>query len=321
MEQIIKIISKDLEKLDAVIKNDLNSEVDIINKICKYIINSGGKRIRPILTILCGKIIKPQNTNLLYKMAAMIEYIHTATLLHDDVVDNSSMRRGKKTANSVFGNATSVLVGDFIYSRSFQLMLESKSLEVLKLMANCTNKIAEGEILQLLNIGNSKITTEDYFKVINSKTAILFASSAEVAGIISNASRELNKNLTKFALNMGIAFQIIDDILDYVGDNKELGKNIGDDLKEGKITLPIIILLNSNNIEIKNYITDIIDNKHYDKIDEVLLLLKKENAINSAIEIAKYYSKKAKNYLTNVPDSKYKEALISLNNLAIKRIS
>lgn len=321
MEHIVKIINKDLEKLDAVIKQDLNSNIDIISQVCKYIISSGGKRIRPILAILCGKILKPQNNQILYKMAAMIEYIHTATLLHDDVVDNSQMRRGKKTANNVFGNATSVLVGDFIYSRSFQLMLKSKSLEVLKVMADCTNKIAEGEILQLLNTGNSKITVADYFKIIHSKTAILFASSAEIACIISNANNTIRKDLTKFAMHTGIAFQIMDDILDYIGNNKDLGKNIGNDLKEGKITLPIINLINSSNKETRDCIIDIIENKRYDRINKVLYLLKDTGTIDDTINVAKSHVNKAKKLLVHISPSKYKDALIALSDLSIERIN
>jgi octaprenyl-diphosphate synthase len=315
-------LKDDILGLDRVIRSDLTSHIVLINQISEYIINSGGKRIRPILLMLSARILNYSGDNiLLYKMAAMIEYIHTATLLHDDVVDESNMRRGQNTANSIFGNAASVLVGDFIYTRSFQLMIESNSLELLQVMANSTNQISEGEVLQLLNIGNSELDEVGYFKIIEAKTSILFEASAKVASIISNATTIQKTALTNYAINLGIAFQIIDDILDYIGDSNTLGKNLGDDLLEGKITLPLIhILKNGDKSEI-----DLIKNSiKYPKdadLNTIIQLINKNNSITYCKVKANHYIDVAIRSLEIFPKSDIKNIMVQLANMSINRIN
>ncbi|MBY0346331.1 MAG: polyprenyl synthetase family protein, partial [Neisseriaceae bacterium] len=220
-----------MQMVDAVIKRSLHSDVVLIRQMADYIVASGGKRLRPTLVLLAGAALSCTDDKL-YTTAAMIEFIHTATLLHDDVVDESEMRRGRQTANAMFGNAASVLVGDFLYSRAFQMMVAS--------MSNTTNVIAEGEVLQLLNIGEIDLTEGDYLQVIRYKTAKLFESAAQIGGVIAGASQVQEQALANYGLNLGIAFQIVDDILDYTGDVTLLGKSLGDDLSEGKVTLPLI---------------------------------------------------------------------------------
>lgn len=318
MDKIQQLLESDLITLNTVIREDLNSNVLLIRQISEYIISGGGKRIRPILCILCGRIAGFNEGTLLHKMSAMIEYIHTATLLHDDVVDESGMRRGRQTANQVFGNAASVLVGDFIYTRAFQMMVEANSLRLLKIMADSTNKISEGEVLQLLNIGRSDITEDQYFKVIEHKTAALFEAAAKVATIVSNSTKDIEKALTDYAINLGNAFQIVDDILDYTGDSQIMGKNVGDDLLEGKVTLVLIYLLNHS----PNYqdIKDAIENPQTANITKTLNLIQNSNALDYCTEKAKFFAAKAEKALNIFPNSKYKEALLDLVQLSINRL-
>ena len=292
IEQIKQFMSADLAKLNAIITEDLNSEVMLIRQISHYIINSGGKRLRPLITMLCGRIAGNLDNDdvILHKMAAMIEYIHTATLLHADVVDESGMRRGRKTANALFGNAASVLVGDFIYTRSFQMMVESNSLEVLKIMADSTNRISEGEVLQLLNIGRSDLTELEYFAVIKAKTAILFEAAARVAAKIANATIQIENALAQYAQSLGIAFQIIDDVLDYTGNAETMGKNVGDDLLEGKVTLPLIyILKHGTNVE-KQIIIDGIDKPNTANVKQICSIVENSGAINYCMDLAQTHS-------------------------------
>ncbi|MFN8770779.1 MAG: polyprenyl synthetase family protein [Neisseriaceae bacterium] len=322
MKDIIQeIIKTDLEQLNQIIREDLDSNVFLIKQISEYIISSGGKRIRPTLTLLCGRIAGFKEGNLLHKMAAMIEYIHTATLLHDDVVDGSGMRRGRKTSNAVFGNAASVLVGDFIYTRSFQMMVQSNSLRLLEVMANSTNKISEGEVLQLLNIGRSDLTESEYFKVIDSKTAVLFEASARVAAIIAQTDSKIEENLSNYAKYLGIAFQIVDDILDYTGDGQNMGKNVGDDLLEGKVTLPLIYILQNGNHEEQNIIKSAIENPENSDINLIIAIINTSNAITYCSNIAYNYINQALSMLDIFPESQYKTAMIELSKLAVDRIS
>ncbi len=314
-------IQQDIEILDQIIKDDLSSNVVIINTIAEHIAFNRGKRIRPIITILCGKLLGHQEGKLLHKMAAMIEYIHTATLLHDDVVDESDLRRGKKTANSIFGNAASILVGDFIYTRSFQMMVESNSMPLMKLMAETTNKISEGEVLQLLNIGRIDLTEEQYFDIIESKTAVLFEASARIAAILLNSDQHIEKLLGQYAKNLGIAFQIIDDILDYIGDSSIMGKDPGDDLQEGKITLPIIYLLQNGTEEVKDIIRDSILNHDIQKLPELVSLVKSSQGINYCLNLANEYINKAIKSLEPFQDSSYKKIMIDIALQSINRIS
>jgi octaprenyl-diphosphate synthase len=321
MNNIMKLMSTDMLKLDEVIRLDLTSNILMIKQISEYIINSGGKRIRPLLLMLCARISGYTKGDLLHKMAAMIEYIHTATLLHDDVVDESSMRRGRKTANSLFGNAASVLVGDFIYTRSFQMMVKSNSMRLLEVMANSTNKISEGEVLQLLNIGRSDLTEDEYFCVIRSKTAVLFEASARVGAILTDSNLEVENNLADYACCIGIAFQIVDDILDYVGDTTNLGKNLGDDLLEGKVTLPLIYLLEHGVVNTKKVIIEAINNPDKADINLIIDMVKSSNAIKYCSDIAHNYVKKSLKNLDIFPDSPYKTAMQELAILSVERIT
>jgi octaprenyl-diphosphate synthase len=314
------LISQDMVKLNQIIRQDLGSDVFLINQIAEYIINAGGKRIRPLITLLCGRIAGYTDGDLLHKMAAMIEYIHTATLLHDDVVDESGLRRGRKTSNAVFGNAASVLVGDFIYTRSFQLMIQANSLRLLEIMAGITNKISEGEVLQLLNIGRNNLTQDEYFAVIEHKTAILFEAAARVAAIVTDSSGTIETALANYAINLGTAFQIIDDILDYIGDSNHMGKNIGDDLMEGKVTLPLIYSLNNGNKVESKIIKKAIENPTQAQIGTIVDILKTNGAIDYCINLAHTYTQKSIAQLDIFVPSVHKDAMISLANQALKRL-
>ena len=316
MEQIQQIINTEMNQLNQVIRRDLESGVPLINTVGEYIISAGGKRIRPLLTILCAKALE-NSDHLIYKMAAMIEYIHTATLLHDDVVDESGLRRGRPTANAVFGNAASVLVGDFIYTRAFQMMVESESLRVLKIMADATNVISEGEVLQLLNIGRSDLTSQEYFAVIESKTAKLFEAAARVAAIISGADKIQEDALAFYSIYLGTAFQIVDDILDYSSSSEVMGKNVGDDLLEGKVTLPLLYLLHGDNNEYRQLICQAIEQPKEASIERVIEVVKTSGALEYCANIAKDYVAKAQAELQKISQNQY---VTILNELALKSI-
>lgn len=316
MEQIQQIINTEMNQLNQVIRRDLESGVPLINTVGEYIISAGGKRIRPLLTILCAKALE-NSDHLIYKMAAMIEYIHTATLLHDDVVDESGLRRGRPTANAVFGNAASVLVGDFIYTRAFQMMVESESLRVLKIMADATNVISEGEVLQLLNIGRSDLTSQEYFAVIESKTAKLFEAAARVAAIISVADKIQEDALAFYSIYLGTAFQIVDDILDYSSSSEVMGKNVGDDLLEGKVTLPLLYLLHGDNNEYRRLICQAIEQPKDASIERVIEVVKTSGALEYCANIAKDYVAKAQAELQKISQNQY---VTILNELALKSI-
>lgn len=320
MDSFNQLIKQEMVILDQVIRQDLGSQVPLINTVGEYIIAGGGKRIRPLLTILCGKVLG-NNSELLYKMAAMVEYIHTATLLHDDVVDESGLRRGRATANAVFGNAASVLVGDFIYTRAFQMMVQSNSLRVLKIMADSTNVISEGEVLQLLNIGRSDLTEAEYFKVIESKTAKLFEAGAKTAAIVSNASEEQEQHLANYAIYLGTAFQIVDDILDYNSSAEVMGKNVGDDLLEGKVTLPLIYLLTHSTDEVQNIIRAAINEPKTADVNQIVNLVKNSSTLEYCSQLASKFVRQAQQELDSFADSDYRDALMTIAKLSIERIS
>lgn len=319
MSDFKQLVSDEMIRLDHIIRRDLNSRVALINTVGEYIISAGGKRIRPLLTILCGRLLGNEH-ELLYKMAAMVEYIHTATLLHDDVVDESGLRRGRPTSNAVFGNAASVLVGDFIYTRAFQMMVTSNSLRVLKIMADSTNVISEGEVWQLLNIGRSDLSEAEYFKVIESKTAKLFEAGARVAAIVSNATKDEEDALAQYAIGLGTAFQIVDDILDYQSSAEEMGKNVGDDLQEGKVTLPLIYILAHGSDSELELIKAAIDDPKNAQIDKIIALVKAGEALNYCQQTALKYVERAKKQLAIFADSPYKDALLQILEMSVERI-
>ena len=242
---IQNLVREDLKAVDDLLINRLESEVALINQVSSYIINAGGKRIRPLLVVLMSRALGYQGI-IHHVMAVVIELIHTATLIHDDIVDESKVRRGTETPNQVWGNAASVLVGDFIYSRAFEIMVEPNSMDIMKVLSKATNAIAEGEVLQLLNIGNKELNEADYLKVIEKKTACLFQAATQISAIISDSDSSIENQMKSFGLNLGNAFQIVDDLLDYQSNEELLGKRIGDDLSEGKMTLPLIHSLSNS---------------------------------------------------------------------------
>ena len=317
---IQNLVREDLKAVDDLLINRLESEVALINQVSSYIINAGGKRIRPLLVILMSKALGYQGINH-HVMAAVIELIHTATLIHDDIVDESEVRRGTETPNQVWGNAASVLVGDFIYSRAFEIMVEPNSMEIMKVLSKATNAIAEGEVLQLLNIGNKELKEADYLKVIEKKTACLFQAATQIAAIISDSDSSIQNQMKSFGLHLGNAFQIVDDVLDYQSDEELLGKRIGDDLSEGKMTLPLIHSLSNSSKVTNKKLRDIIYNNNVEEIDIVLEIFQETGSIDYTINHAKVISEKAKYCLVNLNESNYKNALSLLCDISVERIS
>ncbi|NVJ60961.1 MAG: polyprenyl synthetase family protein [Gammaproteobacteria bacterium] len=312
------LISKDTNATDQLIYNELKSDVALINQLGFYIVNSGGKRLRPLLTLLTANSLNYSGNNH-HVLAAVIEFIHTATLLHDDVVDDSELRRGEQTANALFGNEASVLTGDFLYSRAFQMMVRVNSMPVMNLLANTTNLIAEGEVMQLMNINEPDISEENYFEVIRRKTAILFAAACELSGIITESPLNIRIALSDYGMNLGIAFQVVDDLLDYFSDAETMGKNVGDDLAEGKPTLPIIFAIKNATKPDSELLRNAITNGNIDQLDKVLSIIEGSGARDFCLQQAKQFSEKAKQALDVLPSNEYREALETLADLALAR--
>lgn len=321
INEIQQLSLTEMQQVDALITAQLSSDVALINQLGFYIINSGGKRIRPLITVLAAKALNVHD-NKTTKLAAIIEFIHTATLLHDDVVDESDLRRGKKTANALFGNAASVLVGDFLYTRSFQMMTELQNLKVLDVLSAATNVIAEGEVLQLMNCNDPDTTEKSYMDVIYFKTAKLFEATSQLVAVLGEQSSEVETALLNYGKYLGTAFQLTDDVMDYNADAKEMGKNTGDDLAEGKPTLPLLYAMQHGTTEQVSLIREAIEKangmEHFDKIMQALhdtkaLEYTKQRAIEEA--------QKAVDALAIIPNSEYKQALISLAYLAADRKS
>lgn len=318
-EQIIALTADDMAAVNQKIQKQLTSDVSLINQLGYYIISGGGKRIRPMIAVLTGRALGYDGDKHI-QVAALIEFIHTATLLHDDVVDESDMRRGKQTANEVFGNAASVLVGDFIYTRSFQMMTDLDSMRVLKLMSEATNVIAEGEVLQLMNCNDPDISEADYMQVIYSKTARLFEAASQSAAILAGATPEQEKALQDYGRYLGTAFQLIDDVLDYDADNATLGKNTGDDLDEGKPTLPLLHAMYNGNAEESALIRQAIEQgngRHL--LEQVLAAMKRCGSLTYTYNRAEEEADKAIAALSVLPDSQYKDALAGLAHIAVRR--
>ncbi len=317
-DDIQALVKTDLEKTDQVLIDHLNSDVALINQMSNYIIGAGGKRLRPLLLLLCARATgyKGEHHHL---MAAVIELIHTATLLHDDIVDESATRRGKNTANEVWGNAPSVLVGDFLYSRAFEMMVKPGSMDIMKILAKTTNEIAQGEVLQLLNCQNSSLTKEEYYQVIERKTAVLFQAATQIGGVLSAVNAEEELALKNYGLHLGNAFQIIDDVLDYQSDAQTMGKEVGDDLAEGKTTLPMIYALENTSGAEKQLLEDAINNADNSNISQVIDILNKVKAFDYTNSKAQESAQLAKQSLNLMPDSEYKDALILLCDLSLKR--
>lgn len=315
-----KHLPDDLQRVNRVINQAVDSDVVLISQIGQYIISAGGKRLRPILTILAGKALGYEDDPL-FSLAAMVEFIHTSTLLHDDVVDESDLRRGRETANNMFGNAAAVLVGDFLYTRAFQLMVATGQLRILEVMAEATNIIAEGEVLQLMNIGNIEVTEAEYLHVIEYKTAKLFQAAAQVGAIMAQATEQQELALKNYGTHVGTAFQIIDDVLDYAGDVASIGKNVGDDLAEGKPTLPLIYLLNQGSDTAKadvRHALEQADRSYFDKIHQHVL---QSDALAYCTAQAKKAVDAAVNSLQDLPDNECTQAMRDLAMASLSRIA
>ena len=319
IKTIQALIDADMQKVNETILAQLNSEVTLINQLGYYIIQSGGKRIRPIIAALSANALGYRGEQHI-TCAAFIEFIHTATLLHDDVVDESTMRRGNPTANAEFGNAASVLVGDFIYTRAFQLMTQLNSLKILQIMSEATNVIAEGEVQQLMNICDPNTTEENYMRVIYSKTARLFEASTQTAAIVANATAEQELALQDYGRYLGTAFQLVDDVLDYSANAIQLGKNVGDDLAEGKPTLPLLHAMHHGNETQAQLIRKTIEQGgNRDVLDEVLAIMNEYQSLDYAMARAKQEAQKAVDAIQILPENEYKRALISLAYLSVDR--
>ncbi len=312
----------DRRALDQLISRRLHSEVVLVNQIAQHIIHSGGKRLRPLVHLLSAQALGYQGTDHI-KLASVIEFIHTATLLHDDVVDESSRRRGQVTAHELWGNAPSVLVGDFLYSRSFQLMVELENPEIMKILADTTNTIAAGEVLQLMQMGNLELSIPDYFKIISDKTACLFKASAELGAVLAKTQNPDAANhqamMHRFGLLLGQCFQIADDVLDYQADNATLGKNIGDDLAEGKVTLPLILALQQGNDSQQALLRSTIENADLSKLQQVYETLIELNTLEQSMARARELADQAQACLSRLPNSVHKDALLVILDHAVHR--
>ncbi|MBW3697215.1 octaprenyl diphosphate synthase [Vibrio sp. T187] len=313
------LTADDMAKVNETIQAQLNSDVSLINQLGFYIVSGGGKRLRPLLAILSARALGYQG-EAHTTSAAFIEFIHTATLLHDDVVDESDMRRGKATANAAFGNAASVLVGDFIYTRSFQMMTKLGSLKILDLMSEAVNVIAEGEVQQLMNCNNPDTTEESYMQVIYSKTARLFEAATQIGAILTESSPEVETAMQNYGKYLGTAFQLIDDVMDYTSDGKEMGKNVGDDLAEGKPTLPLLYAMHNGTEAQSAMIREAIEKANgMERLDEILAAMSDTGSLEYTTNKAYEEADKAIKELDVLPESEYKQALVTLAHLAVKR--
>ncbi|MEI7840272.1 MAG: octaprenyl diphosphate synthase [Methylococcaceae bacterium] len=317
-DAIKQLTLNEAKAVDQLIIDELRSDVILINEIGRYIVGNGGKRLRPMLLLLAAKALGEVNEKHLI-LAAVVEFIHTATLLHDDVVDESDLRRGKESANAVWGNAASVLVGDYLYSSAFEMMVRTDNMRVMGLLSKTTTAIAEGEVLQLLNCNNPETTEAKYLEVIARKTAILFSAATQLAAILSGSTVEIETALANYGQHLGIAFQLIDDALDYKASAEELGKNLGDDLAEGKPTLPLIYAIQNGTPEEAAIIIDAIKTGNRDVFNDVYAVVKRTQAITYTEQRADEEAQKAIDALTVLPESDYKNALVLLAKFAVQR--
>lgn len=318
LEAIRGCIETDMQAVDAVIRQRLYSEVVLVRQISEYIINSGGKRLRPALVLLSAGAFGYQGTYH-HELAAVVEFIHTATLLHDDVVDESSLRRGRATANAMFGNAASVLVGDFLYSRAFQMMVGTGNQRVMAVVSDATNVIAEGEVLQLLNCHDPDIDEERYLQVIHYKTAKLFETASRLGAILGGATREVEDAMAEYGMRLGTAFQLIDDVLDYSGDHHETGKNVGDDLAEGKPTLPLIYAIKHGDAAQAGVVRHAIEQGGLDDLQAVLQAIRDTGALDYTRQQAAREVQAACAAISGLPVSTHKESLLQLAEFAVTR--
>lgn len=319
-QEIKQLLQNDLQAVDTLILEKLHSNVVLVNQIGHYIVNSGGKRIRPLLVVLTANAFSYQGHQHI-DLAAIVEFIHTATLLHDDVVDESTLRRGRETANALFGNQASVLVGDFLYSRAFQMMVDVGAMRVMNILSDATNRIAEGEVLQLINCHDPDTTEASYLDVIHCKTAKLFEAATQLGALIANQPDAIEETMARFGMHLGTAFQLIDDVLDYEASVEELGKNIGDDLAEGKPTLPLIHAIKHGNADQVAVIRQAIEDGGLENFEIIKQAIEVTGAIAYTRQVAQAEVEKALHCLEVVPDSPYKTALQSLTALSLNRTS
>jgi octaprenyl-diphosphate synthase len=318
LDAIRELISSDLAATDQLILDRLASDVVLINQVGHYIVGSGGKRLRPVIVLLAANALGYSGKHHI-DLAAIVEFIHTATLLHDDVVDGSEQRRSRDTANAVWGNAASVLVGDFLYSRSFEMMVEVDDMRVMNILSTATNKIAEGEVLQLLNCHDPEVDEARYREVILRKTATLFEAGTRLAGVITDADQTIDDALAAYGRHLGTAFQMIDDALDYGSSSVDIGKNIGDDLAEGKPTLPLIRAMQVGTPEVSALIRQVIEEGGVDRVDEVIKAIQSTDAIEYTANLAREEARLAKEALEALPASAYRDALAAVADFSVDR--
>ena len=318
VDNIRALVADDMMAVDAVIQARLSSDVVLVNQLSHYIVNSGGKRLRPILSLMSSRAYGYDGIHH-HTLAAIIEFIHTATLLHDDVVDESELRRGKETANALFGNAASVLVGDFLYSRAFEMMVDVGSMKVMQILAETTNVIAEGEVMQLMNCHDADTTEQRYLDVIHAKTAKLFEAATRLGAVLCDRPEAEENAMASYGMHLGTAFQLIDDVLDYSSSSEEMGKNVGDDLAEGKPTLPLIYAMRNGTQEQSDIVRKAIEEGGLDYLDSVMLAIKETGAIEYTEQTAKNEAELAIQQLEHLPESEYKKALEDLARYSVDR--
>jgi octaprenyl-diphosphate synthase len=321
LASIQSLSASDMQAVNQLIQTQVDSDVALINQLGFYIVNSGGKRLRPLLTVLSARALDIK-TDEHHTLAAIIEFIHTATLLHDDVVDESTMRRGRETANAVFGNQASVLVGDFLYSRAFQMMVGLQRMKVMDILSDATNRIAQGEVMQLMNCNDPDTTEESYLEVIYSKTARLFEAATQLAAVLTEQDAAIESAMQAYGKHLGTAFQLIDDVLDYTAQAEDMGKNAGDDLAEGKPTLPLLHAMWNCEAADASLIRDAIENANgMPHFDRILKVMQETGSLSYTQNLAELEAQKAKDALKLIPDSQYKQALIGLADLSVNRSS
>jgi octaprenyl-diphosphate synthase len=314
----LALVAQDMARVDQVISQRLSSGVPLVGQVAQYIISAGGKRLRPVILLLtCGALNYQDDRK--YSLAAVVEFIHTATLLHDDVVDESTLRRGRPTANENFGNPASVLVGDFLYSRAFQMMVDAGSMRIMQVLADATNVIAEGEVLQLMNMHDASLDEAAYLRVIRSKTAKLFEASSRLAAILAQTSSELEEACAEYGQALGTAFQVIDDVLDYEGNAAEMGKNLGDDLREGKATLPLILAMQRGTPDQKALIQQAIETGSVDQLSQVIAIVRETGALDGSRQAAMAEAQRAVDAAQHLPNGPYKDALVALASQLLER--
>jgi len=315
---VLSLIADDMRQVDAVIAQRLDSGVPLVGQVSRYIISAGGKRLRPALLLLVNRALGCDSAQR-FNLAAVVEFIHTATLLHDDVVDESTLRRGRATANASFGNPASVLVGDFLYSRAFQMMLDAHDMRVMAILADATNVIAEGEVLQLMNMHDASLDEAGYLRVIRSKTAKLFEASARLGAVLAGAAPDIEEACASYGQALGTAFQVIDDVLDYDGDTTEMGKNLGDDLREGKATLPLIAAMQRGTPQQRDLVRHAIENGALEELDSILSIVRETGALDVTRAAAAEEAQRAIDCARRLPPNDYSGGLVQLAAQLLQR--